>query len=71
MLLFEITGYSDSDWAKDPDTRRSVSGWSTFVFDSPILMKSKMIPIVALSVTEAERLKQHALLKTCSSKCKY
>jgi hypothetical protein len=24
MLLFEITGYSDSDWAKDPITRRSV-----------------------------------------------
>ena len=54
MLLFEITGYSDSDWAKDPITRRSVSGWLTFLFDSPISMKSKMMPIVALSVTEAE-----------------
>ena len=41
-------------WAKDPDTRRSVSGWSTFLFDAPISMKSKMMPIVALSVTEAE-----------------
>ena len=51
---FEIIGYSDSDWAKDPDTRRSVSGWSTFLFDAPISMKSKMMPIVALSVTEAE-----------------
>jgi hypothetical protein len=54
MLLFEITGYSDSDWAKDPITRRSVSGWLTFLFDSPISMKSKMMPIVALSVTAAE-----------------
>jgi hypothetical protein len=51
ILLFEITGYSDSDWAKDPITRRSVSGWSTFLFDSPISMKSKMMTIVALSVT--------------------
>ena len=53
-FLFEIKGYSDSDWAKDPDTRRSVSGWSTFLFDAPVSMKSKMMPIVALSVTEAE-----------------
>jgi hypothetical protein len=54
MLLFEITGCSDSDWAKDSITRKSVSGWLTFLFDSPISMKSKMMPIVALSVTEAE-----------------
>jgi hypothetical protein len=54
MLLFEITGYSDLDWAKDPITRQSVSGWSTFLLDSPISMKSKMMPIVALSVMEAE-----------------
>jgi hypothetical protein len=54
MLLFEITGYSDLDWAKDPITRRSVSGWSTFLFDSPISMKNKMMPIVAVSITEAE-----------------
>jgi hypothetical protein len=53
-MLFEIIGSSDSDGAKDPDTRRSVSGWSTFLFDSPISMKSKMMPIVALSVTEAK-----------------
>jgi hypothetical protein len=53
-MLFEIVGMSDSDWAKDPDTRRSVSGWSTFLFDAPVSMKSKMMPIVALSVTEAE-----------------
>jgi hypothetical protein len=55
MLLSEITGYSDLDWAKDPITRRSVSGgWLTFLFDSPISMKSKMMPIVVLSATEAE-----------------
>jgi hypothetical protein len=53
-MLFEIVGYSDSDWAKDPDTRRSVSRWYTFLFDAPISMKSKMMPIVALSVTQAE-----------------
>jgi hypothetical protein len=53
-FLFEIEGISDSDWAKDPDSRRSVSGWSTFLHNAPISMKSKMMPVVALSVTEAE-----------------
>jgi hypothetical protein len=53
-FLFEIEGMSDSDWAKDPDTRRSVSGWSTFLHGAPISMKRKMMSIVALSVTEAE-----------------
>jgi hypothetical protein len=53
-LLFEITVYSDLDWTKDPITRQSVSGCSTFLYDSAISMKSKMIPIVALVVTEAE-----------------
>jgi hypothetical protein len=53
-LQFEIIGLSDSDWAKDPDTGCSVSGWSTFLFDAPISMKSKMMPIVVLSGTEAK-----------------
>jgi len=50
---FEIVGKSDSDWAKD-ETRRSVNGWSTFLHTAPISQRSKMMPIVALSVTESE-----------------
>jgi hypothetical protein len=51
---FEITGYSDSDYAKDPETRRSVSGWSAFLNGAPYTRKSKMQKFVTLSVTEAE-----------------
>jgi hypothetical protein len=50
---FIINGESDSDFAKD-ETRRSVSGWATFLNGAPISTKSKMQRIVALSVTEAE-----------------
>ena len=51
---FEITGSSDSDFAKDPETRRSVSGWSVFLNGAPYTRKSKMQKFVTLSVTEAE-----------------
>ena len=52
-FLFEITGMSDSNYAKD-ETRKSVNGWSTFLNGAPTSFKSKLMPIVALSVTEAE-----------------
>jgi hypothetical protein len=51
---FEVSGYSDSDYAKDPETRKSVNGWSVFLNDAPVVMKSKMMQTIALSVTEAE-----------------
>jgi len=52
-FLFTIEGISDSEYAKD-ETRRSVNGWSTFLCGAPMSYRSKMMPIVALSVTEAE-----------------
>ena len=51
-LLFVIVGMSDSEYAKD-DSRRSVNGWNVFLCDAAVAYKSKMMPIVALSVTEA------------------
>ena len=51
---FVITGRSDSDYAKDTDTRRSVSGTSTFLNGSPIHTRSNTQKSVTLSVTEAE-----------------
>jgi len=51
---FKVTGYSDSDYAKDGETRRSVTGYCVFLNDAPIAMKSKMQEAVTLSVTEAE-----------------
>lgn len=51
---FEITGKSDSDFAKCPETRRSVSGWTALLNGAPYVRKSKMQRFVTLSVTEAE-----------------
>jgi len=44
----------DSDYAKDVETRKSVSGTSTFLCGAPTIQKSTMQKIVALSVTEAD-----------------
>jgi hypothetical protein len=52
-FLFRISGMSDSEYAKDP-SRKSVNGWAVFLENAPVSIKSKMMPIVALSVTEAE-----------------
>ena len=51
---FRVSGKSDSDYAKCPVTRRSVSGYSAFLEEAPVTVKSTMQKIVALSVTEAE-----------------
>jgi hypothetical protein len=53
---FEVTvsGRADSDYAKDLETRRCVSGIITFLCGAVITLRSKMMPMVALSVTEAE-----------------
>jgi len=48
---FEIRVKSDSEYAKD-ESRKSVNGWSTFLQSALISFCSKMMPIVALSVTE-------------------
>ena len=51
---FVISGMSDSDYAKDPLTRRSVSGYCTYLCGALVTSKSKMQGCVTLSVTEAE-----------------
>jgi Reverse transcriptase (RNA-dependent DNA polymerase)/Zinc knuckle len=52
--IVEISGVSDSDYSKDMETRRSVTGYSVFLNGAPIAAKSKMQEAVTLSVTEAE-----------------
>ena len=37
---FKIMGKSNSDYAKDPETQRSISGYSTFLCAAPISTKS-------------------------------
>jgi Reverse transcriptase (RNA-dependent DNA polymerase) len=51
---FEIYGYSDSDYAKDPVKHCSVSGYSSFLEGCVVNTKSRMQLITTLSVTEAE-----------------
>eukprot|EP00970_Alexandrium_tamarense_P011007 scaffold2308_cov130-Alexandrium_tamarense.AAC.4 len=50
---WRIVVYSDSDFAIDPDTRRSTSGYILYLQDVPIAWKSKAQQSVSLSSTEA------------------
>jgi hypothetical protein len=51
---WEMTCYSDSDYAGNPDTRRSVSGHVIFLNGIPISFSSKAQRSVTLSSSEAE-----------------
>jgi len=51
---FEISGKADSTYATDPETKRSTSGYATFLNGAPVTEKSRMQGCVTLSVTEAE-----------------
>jgi hypothetical protein len=51
---FVVSGRSDSDYAKDPERRRSVSGYSTMLCGAPVTTKSRMQGCVTLDVTSAE-----------------
>jgi hypothetical protein len=49
-----LTGFSDSDWAGDLDTRKSTSGYVFLLYGGAISWKSAKQNIVATSSTEAE-----------------
>jgi hypothetical protein len=50
----DLTGYVDSDWANDPDTRRSVTGFVLKYANGPIAFKSKGQSSVSTSSVQAE-----------------
>jgi hypothetical protein len=50
----ELVGYSDSDWGRDTDTHRSISGYVFLLGDSVVSWSSKQQPTVAASATEGE-----------------
>jgi hypothetical protein len=52
--LFEIEGFSDSDFAGDKMTRKSVYGYIIYFCGAPISWKSKASASITLSTTEAE-----------------
>ena len=52
-IILKVTVMSDCDYTKD-DYKKSVSGWSTFLNREATPFRTKLIPIIALSVTEAD-----------------
>jgi len=54
IFEFVIHGVSDSVFAKNPVTHKSVSGYATFLCSAPVTIKSSMQNCVTLTVTEAE-----------------
>jgi len=53
-LPWVLVLYCDSDYAGDPDTRRSVSGYILFVKGVPVAWRSKAQRSITLSSSEAE-----------------
>ena len=51
---FKIRGRSDSNYATDPESRRSITGTVVYLNDAPIAFSSVTQKHVMLSVTEAE-----------------
>ena len=51
---YKIQCWSDSDWAGDTKTRKSVSGWCVFLSENLVAWKSRGQKCTALSSTEAE-----------------
>ncbi|KAE8235854.1 hypothetical protein A4X06_0g9736 [Tilletia controversa] len=52
--LVQLEGFTDADHAKDPSTRRSVSGYAFFVHGNLVSWRSRLQATVAISSTESE-----------------
>jgi hypothetical protein len=50
----KLTGYSDSDWAGNPDDRKSTTGYTFNIGSGIVSWSNKKQPIVSLSSTEVE-----------------
>lgn len=51
---FDLIGYVDSDWAKDPESGKSIFGWIWYLSECPINWKSKKNQSVNTSSTTSE-----------------
>src|SRR5258708_29546620 len=54
QLNCDLVGFSNLDWASDPNTRRSVSGYAFLFCGAVITWSAKKQPTIALLSTEAE-----------------
>nr|GFC81380.1 retrotransposon protein, putative, Ty1-copia subclass [Tanacetum cinerariifolium] len=52
----DVTGFVDSDYAKDPDKGRSITGYAFLVQGCVVSWKATLQHVVALSTTEAEHM---------------
>lgn len=50
----KLVGYSDSDWGRDPEERKSTTGYVFYLSSTTFTWACKKQPIVALSSCEAE-----------------
>src|SRR5258707_12322929 len=50
----DLMGFADSDWAGDPNSRRSVSGYAFMFCGAVVSWSAKKQPTIALLSTEAE-----------------
>jgi hypothetical protein len=51
---FKIRGRLDLDFAKDTQTRQSVSGYVVYLEEAPVMHRSAMQKTVTLSICEVE-----------------
>ncbi len=63
-LPLRVTGFGDSNYATNPDSRKSVSGKFVFVGRTPYAYGTARQTVVATSSAEAEL---YALCNTCAS----
>ena len=61
--LNQLVAYVDSDWAGDPETRRSTTGFVILLNGTAISWKSKRQSVIALSSAEAELVAASSLVQ--------
>jgi hypothetical protein len=62
---FVIGGRSDSDYAKDMQTQKSISVYRVFLEGAPVIFKSSMQKSIAPSVVRQSRQREYYVLKRC------
>jgi hypothetical protein len=60
---WDLVSYSDSDWAGNPETRISVTGFIIYLLGTPICWRSKGQKGVTLSSSEAEYVEMSEAVK--------